>query len=214
MLREEPDDIRKEVAFYMRRLYKKGLTTSLGGNVSVKLQHGIFITPSSIDKGRVRKKQIGFLSFEDGNHHASIFKPAIESAMHLALYKIRPDIRAVVHAHPPLASTFTAMKLKINCHLIAEATAVLGAPAVAGYAIMGSETLANNVAMAASHANVILLENHGVVCLGEHLLSAFNRLEVLEGAAKMTIITTLLKDSSPLSTEQIQEIDRLLSNRS
>ncbi|MBN2480924.1 MAG: class II aldolase/adducin family protein [Bacteroidales bacterium] len=212
MLREEIDRIRNEVAFYMRRLYKKGLTTALGGNISAKLEHGILITPSSTDKGLVRKSQIGFLSFDtDGMKALSAFKPTIESYMHLELYKIRPDINAVVHAHPPLASAFTAMNSKINCNLIAESRAVLGSPVIADYAPMGSKELAAVVADAARNANVILLKNHGVVCLGENLLTAYSRMEVLEAAAKMTIITMLLNDSCPLSKDQIREIDRLLS---
>lgn len=215
MLKEETDILRKEVAFYMRRLYKKGLTTALGGNISVKLEYGIFITPSSTDKGLIRKSQIGFLSRnKDGVKAPSTFKPTIENYMHLELYKTRPDINAVVHAHPPLASAFAAMNNKINCNLIAESRAVLGSPVIADYAPMGSNELATLVADAARNANVILLKNHGVVCLGENLLTAYNRMEVLEAAAKMTIITILLNDSCPLSKDQIQEIDRMLSKHS
>jgi L-fuculose-phosphate aldolase len=207
--------LRKKVARCMRRLYKQGLTTASGGNISVRVEEGIFITPSAIDKGTIRGKQIGFITFEGKNLTPGL-KPSIEYAMHLSLYRVRPDIRAIVHAHPPLATSFTAMGRNIDCTLIAEARAVLGTPVVAAYALMGTNRLAETVAAAAienppGKPNVILMENHGVVCLGTDLLAAFDRLEVLEAAARMTMITDLMGNSRPLTPEQLKEIDTLMN---
>jgi L-fuculose-phosphate aldolase len=142
--------------------------------------------------------------------------------MHLALYKKRPDVNAIVHAHPPVATSFTAMRKTINCTLIAEARAILGTPVLAPYALMGTEELAEAAAAAAvgagrdltdrasSHPNVILLENHGIVCLGKDLLTAFDRMEVLEAAAKMTLITHWMDDVKHLNKRQLREIDDLM----
>ena len=106
---------KKEVAYFMRRLYKKSLTTSLGGNISMKSDNGIvFITPSGIDKGKIKWNQICVLS-ESGENLTTECKVSIETAMHLAIYKNRPDIKAIVHAHPPVSSTFTALEKEINC---------------------------------------------------------------------------------------------------
>jgi L-fuculose-phosphate aldolase len=216
--------LRRDVARFMRRLYKRGLTTASGGNISVRLREGIFITPSGLDKGLIRGKQVGMLGF-DGKNMTPHLKPSIESAMHLAIYNERKDVHAIVHAHPPVATSFTAMQKEINCTLIAEARAVLGTPAVAPYALMGTPALAAAVALAAGsgsdqplsadrqpevvHPNVIFLENHGIVCLGKDLLTAFDRLEVLEAAARMTLITGILGGGNPLSQEQLTEIDNL-----
>ena len=215
MPKKQMKALRKAVASYMRRLYKRGLTTASGGNISVRLASGIFITPSALDKGRIRGKKIGFITFE-GENLTPELKPSIENAMHLALYKVRPDISAIVHAHPPIATSFTALGRKIDCTLIAEARAILGTPVVANYALMGTKQLAEAVATAALETdsgkpNVVLMENHGVVCLGTDLLSAFDRLEVLEAAARMTLITSLMGTVKPLTAQQLNEIDNFMN---
>ena len=213
MTTKEIKNIRKEVARFMRRLYNRGLTTASGGNISVRLEKGIFITPSALDKGLIRSKQVGMLTWE-GKNLTPELKPSIESAMNLAIYQMRPDVKAIVHAHPPVATSFTAMRKAIDCTLIAEARAVLGTPVIAPYALMGTAELAAVAAAAAvavaDKPNVILLENHGIVCLGKDLLTAFDRLEVLEAAAKMTLITSIMGDVSPLIKEQLGEIDKLV----
>jgi L-fuculose-phosphate aldolase len=201
--------LRKEIARFMRRLYDRGLTTASGGNISVRVDDMVFITPSAIDKGLIRGKDIGILSLQ-GKNLTPRLKPSIESAMHIVIYKSRPDVLAIVHAHPYTATSFTAMSKPINCALTAEARAILGTPVYAPYALMGTPELAGNVAAAASGpANVILLENHGIVCLGKDLLTAFDRLEVLEAAARMTCIAAMMGDSKSLNDEQLKGIDGL-----
>jgi L-fuculose-phosphate aldolase len=206
--------LRKEIASFMRRLYVQGLTTTSGGNISARVENAVFITPSALDKGTIRGKQIGILSME-GKNLTPELKPSMESGMHLAIYKARPDVQAIVHAHPPVATCFTAMNRTIDCTLIAEARAVLGIPVTARYALMGTAELAAAVAGEAGNAiqgiypNVILLENHGIVCLGRDLLTAFDRMEVLEAAARMTLIISLAGDSRPLNIDQLKGIDKM-----
>ena len=216
MRNEQLKLLRKAVAGYMRRLYNRGLTTASGGNISVRVKGGIFITPSALDKGAIRGKQIGFITFE-GENLTPELKPSMEHVMHLALYRVRPEINAIVHAHPPVATSFTALGRKIDCTLIAEARAILGTPVVANYALMGTKQLAETVAAAAVETesgkpNVVLMENHGVVCLGTDLLSAFDRLEVLEAAARMTLITSLMGTVKPLNPDQLKEIDSMFTS--
>jgi L-fuculose-phosphate aldolase len=200
---------KKEVAYFMRRLYNKNLTTTSGGNISIKLEDGqVLITPSATDKARMKSDQIGLLSLT-GENQTPHLKLSMESGMHIAIYNKRQDINAVIHAHPPIASAFTALRKNINCTLTSEARAILGTPVTAPYALMGTPLLADIVAETVRNANVILLENHGVVCLGHSLLAAFDRLEVLEAAAKMTLITELLKGKKELNPQQLREIDDL-----
>jgi len=210
MTTKELKILRKEVAFFMRRLYTRGLTTASGGNISVRLRKGILITPSALDKGLIRGKQVGMITF-DGRNMTPALKPSMESALHLAIYRSRSDVNAIVHAHPPIATSFTAMRKAIDCTLIAEARAVLGTPVLAPYALMGTEALAAAAETgSAGKTNVILLENHGIVCLGKDLLMAFDRMEVLEAAAKMTLITSLMGGGIPLNKKQLEEIDKLV----
>ena len=200
---------KKEVAYFMRRLYKKNLTTTSGGNISYKYDNDtVLISPSELDKARIKGKQIGVITM-GGKSLSPDIKFSIETDMHLSIYRKRPDIKAIIHAHPPVSTSFTAMNKSINCKLIAESYFILGTPQIAPYALMGTQSLANIVSEKAIHTNVILMQNHGIICLGKSLLEAFNKIEILEASAKMTLITELMKDIRQLTPEQIKEIDKL-----
>jgi len=200
---------RKEVARFMRRLYRLGLTTTSGGNISLKVNSdAILITPSATDKGRMRWKEVGIMSIL-GENLTPDLKPSIESELHLSIYKKNSEVSAIVHAHPVFASSFTAMKCTINTSLTAEARAICGEPRFVPYALMGSEELAEVTAENAVEADVLLLENHGILTTGKTLLSAFDKLEVLENAAKMTLIVDLTGKKKGLNPSRIREIERL-----
>jgi L-fuculose-phosphate aldolase len=200
---------RKEVASFMRRLYDHGLTTTSGGNISLRISGDVIvITPSATDKGRMKWKEVGVLSIL-GENLTPALKPSIEFNLHLNIYKKMKDVRAIVHAHPVFASSFTAMKGTINTSLTAEARAICGVPRFVPYALMGSAELADVVAQNAEEADILLLENHGIITTGTTLLQAFDKLEVLENAAKMTLITEMAGNKKTLSSFRISEIDKL-----
>ncbi len=201
---------REEVAAFMRRLYTQGLTTCSGGNVSCRVgEETVAITPSGTDKGRICAEQVGLLGL-DGTNLTPALKPSIEAEMHLAVYRARPDISAVVHAHPTLASSFCATSTPINCSLIAESKLILGTPAVAPYALMGTGGLAESVAATVAGTNVVLMENHGVLTVGDSLLQAFDRIEVLEAAAKITLTAGLIGTMRELTTDQLRAIEAMV----
>lgn len=200
---------RKEVARFMRRLYLQGLTSTSGGNISLRINEDLIaITPSATDKGRMKWKEVGILSIL-GENLTPELKPSIESGMHLAIYKRKPEIKAIVHAHPVCASSFTAMKAEIETNLTAEACAILGTPVVVPYALMGTADLAAAAADYIEKSDILLLENHGVLTTGDSLLQAFDKTEVLENAARMTLIVNLSKKKSPLTKARVFEIERL-----
>ncbi len=200
---------RKEVAYFMRRLYKQGLTTTSGGNISLKVaEDTILITPSATDKGKMKWKEIGIMSIL-GENLTPDLKPSIESELHLGIYKKNNEVSAIVHAHPVFASSFTAMKCTINTSLTAEARAICGEPRFVPYALMGSAELAEVAAENAAEADVLLLENHGILTTGKTLLSAFDKLEVLENAAKMTLIVDLTGKKKGLNPSRLREIEKL-----
>lgn len=197
---------REEVAYFMRRLYDKNLTTCSGGNVSQKINKDIIcITPSGLDKGRITPEQIGVITLK-GENLTPELKPSIETSMHIAVHNMRPEMKAVVHAHPVTASSFTASEKKINTALIAESAVILGTPIFTQYAIQGSEELAKIVSAATAKGNIILMSNHGVLTVGETLLKAFDRIEVLEASAKITLYTELLGPKHALSDSQLREL--------
>lgn len=200
---------RREVARFMRRLYNHGLTTTSGGNISLRLSDDhILITPSATDKGRMKWKEIGIMEIS-GKNLTPELKPSIETEMHLSIYRKMNDVKAVVHAHPVFASSFTATSHKIDTTLTAEAAAILGVPLMVPYALMGTPDLAKIVSGKISKSNILLLENHGVLTTGSSLLQAFDRLEVLENAAKMTLIVEITQKKSPLTKTRVMEIEKL-----
>jgi len=194
---------------FMRRLYRQGLTTTSGGNISLKISDDIIlITPSATDKGRMRWKEVGIMNMK-GENLIPALKPSIENEMHLSIYRKNKDVKAVVHAHPVFASAYTATKFRINTNLTAEARAICGDPLFVPYALMGTKELASLTAESTAKSDVLLLENHGVLTIGQGLLEAFDKLEVLENAAKITLIVEITKMKSPLTKSRIKEIDRL-----
>jgi L-fuculose-phosphate aldolase len=200
---------RKDVARFMRRLYRKGLTTTSGGNISLRLSDEIIIiTPSATDKGRMRWKEVGVVNISGVNLTPAL-KPSMEIEMHLSIYRKKKEVLAIVHAHPVYASLFTAIKAKINTSLTAEARAILGKPLFVKYAVMGSQALAEIAAENVLKSDILLLENHGILTTGTNLLQAFDKIEVLENAAKMTLLTELTGKKKPLDKTRILELERL-----
>jgi L-fuculose-phosphate aldolase len=200
---------RKEVALFMRRLYRHGLTTTSGGNISLKISDDIIvITPSATDKGRMRWKEVGIMTLA-GKNLTPELKPSIENEMHLSIYKKKKEISAIVHAHPLFASAFTAMKCTIDTDLTAEAKAICGDPCFVPYALMGTMELASLASESIMKSDILLLENHGILTAGSSILQAFDKLEVLENAAKMTMIVKMTGKKKPLSKASILELERL-----
>ncbi len=202
--------ISKEIAYFMRRLYKRGLTTTSGGNISVRSGGLVFITPSQTDKGRMRASDILAISIEDLSAKGA-GKPSMETGMHLAVYAVRPDVSAIVHAHPVVATGFAAAHKPVDCSLVGEARALLQQPVLAPYQLMGTEDLAQTVAEACRNAHAVLMANHGVLTTGKNLLEAFDRLEVLESCARINLIATMLGGGKRLDPEQLRAIDKLMN---
>ncbi|MDA3810463.1 MAG: class II aldolase/adducin family protein [Spirochaetaceae bacterium] len=202
---------KKELALFMRRLYEKDLTTCSGGNISMKVSEDtIVITPSSLDKSNLTFHDIAIVTLE-GENLTKYLKISIETEMHLSIYRERKDIQAIVHAHPLHGTMFTASEKHLRTDLIAEARLLLGEPVFAPYALMGTEKLAKIAgnSFRNSKTRIVLLENHGVITVGKSLFRAYDRMEVLESAAKMTYMGELLGGVKGLTSERIKEIDEL-----
>ena len=205
------NELKTETAQVMRRLVAHGLTTTTGGNVSARTESGVIcITPSQIDKEYITADQIGVIT-QDSVQLEKGLKLSMETAMHRVVYRQRPEVRAVVHAHPPWATSFTASASeRLRTDLIAETWALLGDPVWVPYALMGTEDLAARVGEAVLHGEVLLLENHGVLALGTGLWQAFSRLEALEEAAKISVITGMIGEQRPLGAHRKVDIDRMM----
>jgi len=155
----------------------------------------------------MRWNEVGLLTMK-GENLTPDLKLSIETEMHLSIYENK-GVKAIVHAHPIFATAFTAMKNKININLTAEACAILGEPVFVPYALMGTKKLAELVAKYIDNSDILLLENHGVLTVGTTLLQAFDKIEVLENAARMTLIVDFEGKKKALSKARIIEIEKL-----
>ncbi|MBN2628340.1 MAG: class II aldolase/adducin family protein [Spirochaetales bacterium] len=202
---------RADVAAYMRRLYERHLTTCSGGNISLRTGDGhILITASSIDKASLQAEHIAVLSPE-GENLTGELRTSIETGMHLAVYRERTDVKAVIHAHPVHGSLFTASEHRIRTDLLAESRYMLGEPAFAPYALMGTEDLALIMGETFRDSAVLsaLMENHGLITVGDTLHLAYDRMEVLEASARMTWMGILMGGVRGLTPERCREVDAL-----
>ena len=198
---------RVAVANFMKRLYDRQLTTASGGNISLRVSDDEFcITPSSLDKGSLTAESIAVVKF-DGTNLTPELKLSIESEMHRQILLKRPDLRAVVHAHPVFASAFaTAQPCVLDSRLIAETYFILGEIVNVPYFIMGSKELADAVSEAVVHNTAVLLENHGALCAAKDLLHAFDGIDLMERLAQMTVFRRFIDNSHIMTETQCREI--------
>lgn len=202
------EEQKQAVADCMNRLYARGLTTTSGGNISLRVSDElILLTPSATDKGNMTADQIAEIGL-DGTNRTPELKPSGETMMHLEIYRRRPDVLAIVHAHPPMASVFAVSDRPLNVRLIAESYAILGEPAMASYALTGTDELAQEVAGCLDGDTAcVLMKNHGVLTIGRSLLEAFDRMEVLENAARINLFAHLIGGTHELNAEQCAALD-------
>lgn len=203
---------REQIVQIINRIYQNRMTTLSGGNLSIRDRNGdIWITPAGIDKGKLNAKDIMCVKANgeiDGPH-----KPSSEFPFHRRIYESRPDLKAIVHAHPPALVSFSIVRKTPDTNIIPQAKRVCGKVGYAKYALPGSEELGKNIADTFEEGfNVVLLENHGIVTGGENLLNAFHRLETLEFCARTIIQAKKLGNISVLSSKDIEEYDSRQNN--
>ncbi|CAI6048041.1 class II aldolase/adducin family protein [Cohnella sp. JJ-181] len=169
------------------RIYRFGMTTTSGGNLSVRDDNGdIWITPAGVDKGNLRREDI--VRVRGDGSVVGLHKPSSEFPFHQAIYRARPDLRAVVHAHPPALVSFSIVRRTPNVDMLPGERDICGEVGMAPYALPGSERLGANIAAVfAEGKRCAMLENHGIVVGGDTLADAYKAFETLEFCARMEI---------------------------
>lgn len=198
---------RQQLVAIMDRIYHNGMTTLSGGNLSIKDENGdIWITPSGIDKGKLTAKDMMCVK-PDGTIEGA-HKPSSELPFHRAIYQQRPDLQAIVHAHPPALVSFSIVREVPDTRIIPQANRVCGPVGYAPYALPGSEMLGESIANTFSEGyNIVILENHGVAAGGATLLDAFHRLETLDFCARTLIRARALGDVKTLAEPSLNLFD-------
>jgi len=192
-----------QLVLMMDRIYKGGMTTTSGGNLSILDENGdIWITPSGIDKGTLTRGDMCRVE-PDG----TIFgphKPSVELPFHTSVYRRRPGIHAVLHAHSPSLVAFSVARVLPDINLVANARRILETITMAQYAVPGSRDLGDNISKEFEKGfNVVVMENHGVVIGAADLFDAFKKFETLESLASLEINARKLGNPKSLQESEV-----------
>ncbi len=190
-----------QLVMFMQRIYDKGLTTTSGGNLSIMDDDGnIWITPASVDKGTLTRNDI--ICVKPDGTIVGPHKPSSEYPFHAAVYKMRPDLRAVLHAHPPALVSFSTVRQSPNLDLLPSVRKVCPQVQIATYAVPGSDELGENIGKCfADGCDIVLLENHGVCIGAEDMFTAFKRFETLDYTANLEILARRIGTPNSLPAE-------------
>jgi L-fuculose-phosphate aldolase len=194
---------RKELAFFGRMLHKRHYVSGCDGNLSVRLEGGhVLTTPTGISKGFLRPEHMVIVDL-DGRKLDGVLQPSSEIQMHLTIYKQRPDIEAVVHAHPCIATGLGCAGMNISEPICSELVLTLGTIPLAPYAMPGSPALSDALLPFVANHEAILMQNHGVVSYGSTLAQAYLNMETVEHTARIMLVTNLLGSPRKLNSEQV-----------
>jgi L-fuculose-phosphate aldolase len=198
---------REDIVEYGRLLYQKGLTVGTAGNISARGDGEVMlITPTSTCKGMLHKDQIVAIDIASGEVLGA-GRPSIETPFHLAFYRARPEVNAVVHTHPVYCTALAVKGIKIQPAMTPEGLLVLGqeVPTVP-YATPGTDDLAKVLSEALRTSDAFILEKHGAIAVGRDMGEAFHRMETLEFMAQLQFNLQALGGAEPLPDDEVGRI--------
>lgn len=197
---------REEIVRYGRMLHDRCFVAAMDGNLSVRLKHNrILVTPTGVSKGAMRPTDLVVVDC-DGRQLAGRRHVTSEIGMHLLIYNRRPDVQAIVHAHPPTATGFAAAGIALTQPLLCEVVIGLGSIPLARYGTPGTSELAQTLEPYVTDYDAILMSNHGVVTYGDTLEHAYMKMETVEHFAQIALVTHLLGRQQPLEEVEIEKL--------
>lgn len=186
--------LRLEIIKVCRKLESRGLIAASDGNVSCRAGDGcLLITPSGVSKADLEPEEIARTTMQ-GELIEGPIRPSSEIRMHLLVYRMRPDVSAVVHAHPPVATASTVAGFPLNSRVLPEVWMIFGKIPVAPYATPSTDEVPRSIDPFVTDAKAILLRRHGALTVGKSLMEACMRMEKLEHFAKTLFYASLLED--------------------
>ncbi|MCU6763060.1 L-fuculose phosphate aldolase [uncultured Roseburia sp.] len=200
--------IREQICDVCYKMWQRGIVAANDGNVSVKLEDGTFLcTPTGISKSMITPKMLVRTDIE-GNvlEAADGYRPSSEMKMHFRCYMERPDVGAVVHAHPPAATTFAAAQMALDSYCVMENVVQTGAVPVAPYATPSTDEVAESVAPLLASHDAMLLARHGALTVGADLTAAYYKMESLEQYAKTTLYLKILGGAQDMDRDTIDTL--------
>ena len=204
--------LKKEIVEIGKRIWTRGYVASNDGNITAKLNDDTYLTtPTGVSKGFMTTEMI--IKCDRAGAPISArkgFRPSSEIKMHLEVYKERPDVRAVVHAHPPYATSFAVAGIPLNKCVLPEAIIVIGSVPIAPYGLPSTMEIPEKIRPFIQTSDAILLANHGALTMGSSVLDAYHKMETLEHTASIVWKAIQLGNVNVLSPE---ERDRLMALR-
>lgn len=189
-----------------RKIWLKGFCAGNEGNHSFRLSEDrVLCTPSLVSKGNLKPDDMCIVDMT-GKQVAGKRKRTSEILLHLAIYHERPDVRAVIHSHPPHATAFAIADIELPTCIHPEAEVFLGPVKTAKYVTPGDKRLGESIKPFIKESNTILLGNHGVVCYGPDLEDAYYKLEIVDAYARILLLTKQLGSIKPLGAQEMKEL--------
>ena len=204
--------IRVDIVEVGRRLHERGYVASNDGNISVRLDDDrVLTTPTGVSKGFMTPDMMVTTDMQ-GVQLTGDRKASSERLMHLAVYEHRPEIKAVVHAHPPVATGFAVAGIPLDRAVLAEVIVTLGSVPIADYGTTSTSELPDAVRKYLSAHDGLLLANHGALTMAPELFAAYYRMETIEHFARISIVARLLGRERVLSREEVTRLENLRGN--
>ena len=209
MVMRSESQLRADIVEIGRRLYARGYTASNDGNISVRLDGDrLLMTPTNVCKGFMNEQMMVITDLE-GKKLSGERNPSSEMQMHLEVYRQRPEIQAVVHAHPPIATAFAVAGIPLDRAVLAEVVTTLGSVPIAEYATPSTQELPAAVRKYVKAHDGMLLANHGALTLGADLFSAYYKMETIEHFANISFVARMLGGERLLSRDEVMRLQGL-----
>ena len=201
--------LRREICEVGRRIYQRGYVAANDGNISIRLDADrILCTPTGVSKGFMAEDMLAICNME-GQQLAGQMKISSEIRMHLEVYKLRADIQAVVHAHPPTATGFAVAGIDLTQCVLPEVVVSLGGIPLAEYGTPGGPDIVEPMKPLLREYDAVLMANHGVVVLGKDVMDAHFKMETVEHFAKIALVARQLGAVQTLSEDQVGDLIQL-----
>ncbi len=203
------DQLKSDIVEVGRRLYERGFVASNDGNITVRFaEDRLLTTPASVSKGFMTPEMMVVVDL-DGKKVEGIRNASSELKMHLEVYRQRPDVKAVVHAHPALATGFAVAGIPLDRAVLPEVIFTLGSIPIADYATPSTLELPNAVRQYIKAHDGLLLANHGALAVGTDVFSAYYKMETIEHFAKISLTARLLGGERLISQEEVLRLHNL-----
>lgn len=197
---------RRDIVQFGQMLHERGIIAACDGNLSVRLNKDrILVTPTGISKGRMKPSDLVVVDIS-GRRLKGRREVTSEIGMHLLIYRMRPDVGGIVHAHPQTATGFAAAGMALDQPLVCEVVIGLGSIPLAPYGTPGTPELAETLEPLVPQYDAILMANHGVVTYGVDLQSAYMKMETVEHFAQITLVTHMLGQQQLLASEDTKKL--------